>query len=229
MQSDLSDAFLDARRRIAVPPVPLARIRDAAAAAHHDVPIRTHRKGIVASLMTGAAVVAVTVAAAAGVWHGVHVSFSPSGTSIITSDIATDTLSPTIEQVRAAARRANFPVILPAGLPGDDLPLQMFMMRMKTGGQSAIALTYKLPGRRGDSAHFLTFVLAGSETQVDSGQAIPGMSTTHSGRTVGKGELLWKIGHEYVIVFQSAATPAELEKIHRAMLAQVPHESRDVK
>lgn len=222
MQSDLSDALNDARRRIAVPPVPLARIRTAAAA-HQDVPMRARSKGIVASLMTGAAVVAVTVAAAAGVWHGVHVSFSPSGNSIITSDIATDTLSPTIEQVRAAARRANFPVILPAGLPGDGLPLQMFAMRMKTGGQSVITLIYKLPGVRGSSAHFLTFVLAGSETQLDSGQAIPGISTTHSGRTIGKGELLWKIGHEYVIVFRNTATSAELEKIHRAMLAQVPH------
>ena len=223
MQSDLSDAFLYARRQITVPPVPLAHIRDAAAAPH-DVPTHARRKGFVASFMTGAAVVAVTVAAAAGVWHGVHVFFSPSGGSMVTSDFATDTLSPTIEQVRAAVRQANFPIILPAGLPGDGLPLQMYTMQMKTGGQSAITLTYKLPGGRRGSDHFLSFILGGSETLASSEKTIPGVPTTHSGRTAGKGNILWKIGHEYVIVMKSAATPAELEKIHRAMLAQVPRE-----
>jgi hypothetical protein len=222
MQSDLSDAFLDARRRIAAPPVPLARIRDAAAA-HHDVPTRAHRKSFVASLMTGAAVVAVTVAAAASVWHGVDVYFSPSGDSMLMGNSAVYTLSPTVEEVRAAARRAKFPVILPAGLPADSLPLQMVTMQADTGGQSAIGLTYNLSGASRRSHHFLSFVLAGSETLASPGKTIPGIPKTHTPRAVGKHDILWKIGREYVIVTQNATTPAELEKIHRAMLAHVPH------
>jgi RNA polymerase sigma factor (sigma-70 family) len=256
MQSDISDALLDARRRIVVPPVPLVRIR-AAASAHRTTPTRPRGWGFVAALMTGAAVVLVVTVgisacsragAGAGAqkilrvsfpdtdtpglanwgdgtstvpWKNVHVSFSPSGGSAIMAETIESRLSPTMEQVHAVARRANFPVILPAGLPGDDLPLQIYTMQMKTGGQRVIVLTYRLPGAWRRQHHLLSIILASPEMLVGSAEATSGPPTAQPSGAAGKGDILWKIGQEYVIVPQSAATPAELEKIHRAMLAQI--------
>jgi len=245
MQSDLSDALLDARRRIVVPPVPLVRIR-ATASEHRAAPTRPRRWGFVTALMTGAAVVGVVAVGISGCahtnagaqkimrvsfpdtpnaadladatntlpWKNVHVSFSPSGGSAIMAETMDSRLRPSMEQVRAVAHRANFPVILPADLPGDGLPLQVYTMQMKTGGQKAIVLTYNLPGAWRRQHHLLPIILASPEMLTSS-------PTTQPSGTAGKGDILWKIGHEDVIVPASAATPAELEKIHRAMLAQI--------
>jgi len=220
MRSDRFEVFVDMRTQIAVPPVPLARIRTAAARSNAGV--RPRRAGFIASLIAGAGVVVVTVGA--GVWSEARILFPSSGGVKIVSDYTEfSMLPPPVEKVQAAVRAANFPVILPSGFPGSDRPT-----RMATFGKRAIYaiyLGYKIRDARPRSG--IAFILSRADA-MDSAQHPNGVvdapfgGSFFTGTPPGGHRIIWKIGGESVLVLRGTATSAELSAIHRAMLAQAP-------
>lgn len=112
MQSDFSAQCKAARERICVPAIPLAAIRNAAACP----PTSGSTKRWMGPT---AAVLACTtlVAAGAAVWNGTHVSFDRSGGFEVRFEKTTSLRNPTFKDLRSFAQRADFPIILPTGLP----------------------------------------------------------------------------------------------------------------
>jgi hypothetical protein len=219
MRSDLGSICQDARARIAVPPLPLAAIR--AGAECRPLPQRgRRRKGLIAAVLAGVSVAA--VAAAAEVLSGTHVSVVRSRAVLVSSDRLTLTKDPSAEELRAAARQAGFPVVLPAGLPAGTK-----LHTLALTGSSAVLLQYDLPGAWRRSNHVLTMVLADPKTLAADPNALA-TAPQHGrrgyvlelGGAPGRGAVRWIVGGEAVVVSPGALTPAELARIKRAMLAR---------
>ena len=214
MQSNFEAACKNAREFITVPATPLAAIRNAAVSRDAEKP-RMRRMGLPALLLAGASVIA--IAAGAAVWGGTHVSFGKSGTMQLTTNSETHTYSPTAADLRSAAQAADFPVILPAGLPTGTTPMEMV-----TAGKNAILIRYNLSGAWRASNHLLAFLIMNPRLL---SAAAPHSQPTHKDITLlfGPGspnhEQSWRIGQERVIVFAESITPAELARIKSAMIA----------
>lgn len=213
MQCNFEAACKNAREFIAVPATPLAVIRNAAVSRDAEKP-QARRKELPALLLAGASVVA--IAAGAAVWGGTHVSFGQNGTMQLTTTKESDNHNPTVADLRSAAQAADFPVVLPAGLPAGTTPMEMV-----TAGKSAIWLRYNLPGAWRASNHLLAFLLM--NPRLLSATA-PHVQPNHSDITLFFGlarghEHSWRIGGEQVVVFARSVTPAELARIKSAMIA----------
>ena len=201
MQSDLSAICRNARARIDVPAVPLPAIR-------HGATVREPRKaGWIMALIASIAIVA--VAAAAEVL-GTHITFERDGKMLITANnLQARFANPTKADVDAAARSANFPVTLPAGLPSGT------KLKRLWSSAGAIMLLYDLPGAWRVSHHIAWIVLANPSTVTASGAAERMRLALAS-----QGEPIhWRVGGEEVIIaMHNAMTPAELARIKQAML-----------
>jgi len=212
MPFNFSVSCKNARELITVPTIPLAAIRNAAESgpfSRSSAP----RKGPIAALMAGACVAA--VAAAAEVWSGTHVSFNPSGPMQLSTHRLSFTKNPTIGDLRSAARHADFPVILPSGLPeGTTLGL------LARAGSSALLFQYNLPGAWRRSNHVLSIVIANPQTLSVAPRTVRGDYTLELGGTAARGGVRWIIGREEVMVLQSTLTTAELTHIKSTMIAQ---------
>ncbi len=230
MRSDFDDRCRGARELMPVPAIPLAAIRNAAAAEfrpHELLGYGKRRKGLITALLAGVSVAA--VAAGAGVLSGTHVFFNLSGPTQLSTDRLDRTKDPTAEDLRSAARHADFPVVLPAGLPAGTTPTELL-----TAGPSALLLQYNLPGAWRRSNHILDIVLANPETLGSSPKRARGTysleicgicskvnpQALRVGGVAAHEGLQWLIGHEGVIVLRSTLTPAELAHVKNAMIAQ---------
>lgn len=205
MQSKFHSMCESARASVAVPQIPLAAIRDAAQ--RRSSPNKRPGR-IAAGVLAGAVVLG--AAAAAELWKGTNVSFGPSGAMhVSTTEEFRVENNPTPDDLQNIARRATFPVQLPAGLPAGTTVGQIGF------GPSILYLNYNLPGAWRRSNHLLPIVLVDPRTLTS-----PRSSHAFAMRWRAKGSVQWHIGRELVIVMRSTATPAELENIKRTMLTQ---------
>ena len=210
MQSDLDILCNGARKQIAVPAMPLAAIR---AGARRSAPsVRKRWTRAVSAALAGASIVA--AAAGAAVLSGTHVSFDRSGLFEVRAQKMTSLRNPTLANLRSFASHADFPVVLPAGLPAGTTIASAHMF-----GSSALMVQYDLPGAWRRSDHLLTLVMANPDTVGGSPQTLPRSYEVRVGRK-GPGAVQWAIGHETVLVMSSTATPAELARVKSAMIAR---------
>lgn len=213
MRSDFSNLCKDARERICVPAVPLTAIRHGAG--KQPVPrFGKRRKGLIAAFVAGVSIVA--VAAGAEVWGGTHISFNRSGAMEIAFNRggSPPIQNPTREDVRLATRRADFPVVLPAGLPEGTLGPVTLM-----SGPGVLLLQYNLPGAWRRSNHILPIILTNRqalESKFESARARYKLLIPRA----RIGGVHWAIGQEEVFVLPSSLTPIELAHIKSAMIAQ---------
>jgi len=201
MQSDLALLCRDARTRIEVPAVPLTAIRHAAALPQPRKP------AWLSALLAGISIVAVATAAVLGT----HITFEPDGKLLITANnMQVRFANPTAADVEAAARGANFPVTLPAGLPNGA------KLKGLWRSSGTIMLLYDLPGAWRASHHVAWIVLANPSAIGFS--KTPGnmrLALASQGKPIH-----WRVGGEEVIIaMRNAMTPAELAHMKRAMLA----------
>jgi hypothetical protein len=195
-----------ARAGISVPEIPLEGIRNAA----RQPAASKGRKRIVAVVLSG--VLIVGAAATAEMWRGAHVSFGSSGQmQLSTVDEFRFKKDPTSDDLRNAARHATFPVEFPSGLPGGTTIAGIGY------GPSIILADYNLPGSWRRSNHLLRIVLLDP-------RALTAPTTRHAfmfriGGLAATGSVRWTVGHELVIVMHSLATPTEIDKIKRSMVA----------
>ncbi len=157
---------------------------------------------------------ATLVAAGAAVWNGTHVSYDRSGGFEVRAEKMTSLKDPTFGNLRSFANHADFPVVLPAGLPAGTTIASVHMF-----GSSALLLQYNLPGAWRRSDHVLSLILANPNSIGGSPKIPPKSYNLRLGRK-GSGAVQWAIGREVVILTLSTATPAELAHIKRAMIAQ---------
>ncbi|HEY5426576.1 MAG TPA: hypothetical protein VIJ77_08515 [Candidatus Tumulicola sp.] len=165
---------------------------------------------------------AVAIAAAAEIYARTHVFLnSESGIApVIAVDPGT---TGTVNQhatdadLRAAAKRLDFPVVLPAGLPIGTTPFQLVVV-----GKSAMQITYDLPGAWRRSDHLL-FVLLTNERDVVNlkGASVPayarrGLPMQQHPRNI----LVWQVGNEVVVAMANNITMREMADMRRAMLAK---------
>lgn len=211
MQSNVDSVCKAARERIAIPPIPLAAIRNAAAQREEPKP-RKPWAGSIAAMLAGSALLA--AAAGAAVWSSTHVSVNPSGMFEVHARKASSRKNPTTAELRALTQRADFPVVLPTGLPAGTTLEAVSMF-----DSSALMLTYGLPGAWRRSDHLLPVVLANPHS-------VGGGSPKNTNRSLqlligrkGSGAQQWTIGGEKVMVMSSTMTPAELARMKHAMLA----------
>jgi len=220
MQSNFVARCKTARELIAVPEIPLVAVLQAAK--NRQAPrSESQWKGIMTALLAGVSLVA--VAAAAEVWSGAHISFNPSGgmsMALSTTQKLGYKESPTTGDIRAAAQRADFQVVLPAGLPEGATPLKLLST------PNIINIAYTLPGKgRGSNAVFW-ITLADPRTLAESPGNSRRVRTLRLGSTAARAPVVhWLIGHEAVIVvadgsFQRTLSTAELMRIKIAMSAR---------
>jgi hypothetical protein len=211
MPSKFEDTCRDARAAVEVPVFPLAAIR-AAARRRPSSPQRA-RKRFVPALLTGFAFVG--VAAAAQYLIGTHLSASSSGPlQISTNERLHIKHDPSDGEIAQAVRSANFQVELPPWVPGNARPTQVFW------SPSVIYLSYNLPGTRRYSNHMFWIVLANPLT-LDATKSSPHIPVGFMlAGEAGKGNVVWHIGHQVVIVPHSTATAEELAHIKSAFEAQ---------
>jgi hypothetical protein len=226
MPADLSPLFREARARIDVPPVPPA-VRAAAregTARHAGVRApRSVRSRLAAASLVGLSLVAVAAAAELVIGpqitispaHGITVGFDrlPEHPKRDLRSILTAPKAASPDDVRAVARSMDFPVTLPAGVPGDGRPTMVMPV-----GSSAMIFDYNLPGAWRRDDHVLEIVLANPR---EVAAAPPAHAPKHT-YTVTMGPpaaVRWRVGGEDVIVMKSRMTAAETEHLHHAMLA----------
>ncbi len=217
MQSNFSTVCKNARELIEVPSVPLAAIRRGA-----DTQVTSRfgkrRRGFIAALITGASIAA--VAAGAQVWSGSHIYFNRSGSMLVAFNRGADIKNPTTNELRSAARDADFPVVLPEGLPTGTTATTL--MR----GSSVLLLQYNLPGALRRSNHLLLIFLANPQTLSNSLQRAPSKFRLEFPLICGgncwfaSGGVHWTIGHEEVLIPRSLLTSSELAHIKSAMAAE---------
>ncbi|HTU70420.1 MAG TPA: hypothetical protein VMF11_08850 [Candidatus Baltobacteraceae bacterium] len=215
MESELSARCHDAREHIVVPAVPLDAIRDAAqrpAAAKG----RSLRRSWIAALLGAASLAAIAAGAAA--WHETHVTFAHSGAVLVTADRMTAKFrNASTADALAAARSADFPVVLPAGLPPGSRLSSVFR-----AGPGAIVLGYALPGARRASRH-PTFILLANPSSVSESSTSPAgkirLRMPALGVPAFGSPIRWRVGGEDVIIGNNNFTPSELTHIKHAMLA----------
>jgi hypothetical protein len=214
MQSDLSARCRLARELIDVPPFPLAPIRLAVERSTQAPP---HRKSILAIVVASFSVVA--IAAAAEISQQTHVQFNPSGGLIISAGPKTKIASRPIHssaEIHEAARRLDFPAIVPQGLPEGTKPVRLF-----ASGTSLLAITYDLPGVQRRSHQMLWISIANRATTAASNA--PAVLRHRMVRGVSMSVAHWGVGPEDVIVISNGLTDPEFAAIKRAM----EQESRD--
>lgn len=215
MQSDLLALCRDARTRIDVPAVPLDAIRSAAQP-DRIIPGRPRWKIWTLSLLSVASIAA---AAAAATWYGTHVTLTSGAVTLSADRITAKFRNASSKDVSAAVRSANFPVILPAGLPNGTRMTSVF-----TAGPSAVMLGYSLPGAWRASRHLVYILLANPAIVSNSSS-----STNPAGKITlrvpaldlpsSRPPIRWRVGGEEVIVGNNTLTPSELARVKNAMLA----------
>jgi len=219
MPVDLSALARETRERIDVPPVPPAVLAAARSAAPNAT--GSGRPRIVAAALAGVSLIA--VAAAATVAVRPHLFFSPTQGLTMAYDRTMNRarfrrqhpplLRPSPAQVRAAARSMDFPVTLPAGVPGDRRPT--FLSRF---GTSALLLTYDLDdAKRGHRSLLIVLadpngVASGTASDAPDDRVVLPKDKTGSG-------VRWRIGGEDVFLPRTVLSAAETERMHRAMVA----------
>jgi hypothetical protein len=216
MQSDFFAACKRVNARVPVPPVPHAAIRQALQ--DGSIPGTGRRRSLVWSLVLSVSLVA--AAAAAQIWIGPHVSFPSMGGVQLSGDSRTlpkRTDNPTDDDLRSAVKRADFPVVLPAGLAQNIRPVMLVRY-----GSGAMMLEYNLPGAWRHSNHLLQIILANPMSLNAPSRRVNPKDNFRIiiGHSVAKGGIHWRIGHEDVLVYSNTLTPAELAHIKSAMLAR---------
>jgi len=165
---------------------------------------------------------AVAIAVAAEIYARTHVFLNSNGgmAPVIAVDPGTaGTLNQhaTDADLRAAAQRLDFPVVLPAGLPAGTTPFQLSVI-----GKSAMEITYDLPGAWRRSDHLLFVLLTNERDVVDlNGASVPanarrGLPMQQHLRTIQ----VWQVGHEVVVAMADNITMQEIDAMRRAMLAR---------
>jgi hypothetical protein len=218
--SELLERFQSARNSVAVPAVPLGRIRDAALSRK---PRAGRGKivfaGVVAGLMLAAAATAATAT-----WMQTHVVADGTHPLVIEGNGDGKVIykkNPTDADFREAARNADFPVTLPAGLPPGTVARQLFR-----SGKSAILISYDLPGAWRADNHMMWIVLANPKSMQNYSQSRAGSPALTSNYAelageAGKGNTFWKVGGETVVFPKSTATAEEYARIKAAMSSEV--------
>lgn len=208
MRSEFDDLCKDARKRIPVPGVPLDAIRRAA---RHTLPKRPHlHKGILATLLAASSLMAVAVSA--HVWNDTRVSINRSGGVMLQFDNDPTTLPATSENLRWAVSRANFPVVLPAGLPRNAS-----LVGLGRIGSSVLSLAYDVPhaGQRDDQ---LSLWLVNAQESPDAANA-PRRRPRYRVEFMHRAALHWRVGDEEVVVTGSGAlSHAQLAQMREAMV-----------
>lgn len=218
MQSDLNVLCKTERDAIVVPDIPLAAIFSGAAS--RSAPrTRNRRRGLAVSMLAGTTIVA--VAAAAEVWRGTHVALDKSGA--MTLSIPGKGLvykeNPTADDISAAAHRAEFPAVLPAGLPEGTRPLKLI------AGPNIVNVAYVLPSAGRGSNTVVWISLADPQTLTGTPQNDTDALRVRLGNNTGRGTVVrWTVGGEAVILaadgkLANTLSPAELARIKAAMIA----------
>jgi len=218
MQSNFSRLCARARLEVAVPAVPFDAVHRGLGRPQAGRSFgRRFRAAAAATVFS-----AVAIAAAAEIYARTHVFLnSESGIApVIAVDPGT---TGTVNQhatdadLRAAAKRLDFPVVLPAGLPIGTTPFQLVVV-----GKSAMQITYDLPGAWRRSDHLL-FVLLTNERDVVNlkGASVPayarrGLPMQQHPRNI----LVWQVGNEVVVAMANNITMREMADMRRAMLAK---------
>jgi hypothetical protein len=165
-----------------------------------------------------------TLAGAAAATTLIHsrVTVSPAGALTISGDGKKKVIykkNPTDADFREAARSADFPVTLPAGLPPGTVARQLFRW-----DKDAIGISYDLPGAWRADNHMMWIVLLNPNSaqlgsQAHAGQ--PGANNVELAGEAGKGSTFWKVGGETVVFPKSTATAEEYARIKAAMSSEV--------
>ena len=218
MQSNFSRLCAEARRGVVVPDVPFDAV-------HSGLARREAGRSFGRRIQAAAAATvfsAVAIAAAAEIYARNHVFLNSS--SGIAPVIAVDPgTTGTVNQhatdadLRAAARRLDFPVVLPVGLPIGTRPFQLVVI-----GESAMQVTYDLPGAWRRSDHLLFVLLTNRRDVVNmKGANVPayarrGLPMQQHLRNIQ----VWQVGNEVVVAMANNMTMPEMADMRRAMLAQ---------
>lgn len=212
MQSDFNSLCKDAREGMSVPPIPLAAIRKAAGLRSSLKP-RKRWTGSIAAALAGSTLLAAVAGAA--VWTGTHIKVDDrTGVFQIRAQKVTHLKTPTFAALRLFVRNADFPILLPTGLPAGTTIASANMFN-----SSAVMVQYNLPGAWRRSDHLLSVILAKPSTVGDFAKGARGSYEMMVGRK-GPGSVRWAIGKETVLVMSSTITPAELARVKSAMQAQ---------
>jgi hypothetical protein len=218
MQSNFNVLCKTERDAIVVPDIPLAAILSGAAS--RPAPrTQNRRRGLVVSLLAGASIVA--VATAAEIWSGTHVALDTSGAMTLSRPAKGLVYkeNPTADDISAAAHRAEFPVVLPAGLPEGTRFLKLI------AGPNIVNVAYILPSAGRGSNTVVWISLADPRTLTGTPQKDTSALRVRLGNNTGKGSVVrWTVGGEAVILaadgkLASTLTPAELARIKAAMIA----------
>jgi hypothetical protein len=205
MQSKFSIAAKEARAAIEVPATPLDAIRDKASR-----PVDRPRY-LRAVVLAGCALA--LVAAVAASWTQTRVWISK-GHVTVSAEHAKTIDNPTQAQLEAAAHDADFPVVLPTGLPAGTVPVQLFK-----GGRSALMIEYRVPGQR-NGTNIAWVVIANPKTfDLVTAHALP-QSDLKNAKSLQVGEhivAIFDAHDESVIVPKGALTTHELNVMEQAM------------
>jgi hypothetical protein len=205
MHSDLLERCQTARAQIEVPQFPLASIR---AAADRAIARPPHQRSIAVAIVASLSLVA--LAAAAEIAQQTHVHFTPSGGFVISSDAGMTWRSiHSSAQILAAARRLDFPAVLPQGLPDGTKPTSLF-----TSGANMLYITYNLPGAQRRSHHWLSIFIADHATMMGSNASVAKRYQLNLRDSIG----FWRMGPEEVVIASNGLTQPELATIKRSML-----------
>jgi hypothetical protein len=207
MQYDLTSLCQDARARIDVPSVPLRAIRKAAR--QRGTPLRRRTLFVVfaAALSLGAV-------AAAAVWHAMRVYVGSTGAvDIYYAHTMTIKQHATQADAVSAARRVDFPVILPTGLPAATR-----LQSVARVERSVLMLDYDLPGAWRRSHHLLAVTLADPAIVGTTKSAPANVRWMMLHYDQRRRTVRWRVGGEEVIIAWNNFTPAELARMKEAML-----------
>ncbi|MFN2528268.1 MAG: hypothetical protein ABR584_06070 [Candidatus Baltobacteraceae bacterium] len=208
MPSNFELSCKNARELIPVPAIPLEVIRSGAQ--HRKAAAPKRRYGLPAATLVGLTIVA---AAAATELLGVRISFNPSGPLMVYAMDWKAVPKPTRADFQNAVGEVNFPVLLPVGLPPGTIPIVLNRTE-----NSAVFITYNLPGEWRRSNHVLTVVLANPKA-VTTDNSPPRLHMPMQLEMGGPGGVLWHVRGEDVIVLNSTMTASELAHFKTAMLA----------
>ncbi len=117
-------------------------------------------------------------------------------------------------EIQEAARRLDFPAILPMGLPAGAKPIRLF-----TAGTSMLAITYELPGTQ-RSSHLLWVFLTNRATMSGPARPPQGRYTLQTGERTSL--RVWDVGKEAVIATSTGLSDREFATIKRAMEEGTP-------
>lgn len=207
MQSNFSEACRDTRAGIAVPPVPLAAIRSRAA--QTATPRRAaHLRAVVIAGFAVALLAAVTAT-----WEQTRV-WVGDGHVLVTAEHGAMIHNPTAADLRSAAQAADFPVVLPTGLPDGSVPITLFK-----GGKSALMIEYRLPGARNHSNIAWVVVANPKSFDIKRANSLPQGDLQHA-QSLQVGEhivAIFPAHDEMVVVPKGALRTHELNVMEQAM------------